>query len=92
MFGQRRDTVGRAEPVEIAAVREQAQRHFADFACNQTVLRRPNHTHGDIGIAAQQIVSAIVEREFETDLRKSKADIGDLVMLFALLLLRLRYC
>ena len=50
-------------------MREEADGHAAQSACEQRRLRWPRHAHGDVGIAAQEILVGIGERKLDDDFR-----------------------
>jgi len=56
---------GRAGTREIILVRMKAQADRAQLLDHQSFLRRLDHAHGDVSVAAQEIVQRIGEGQFE---------------------------
>ena len=58
-----------AEARQIIAMGVKPDARRADAPRHQTALRRPHHAHGDVGVAARQILGAVGERELDGDAR-----------------------
>ena len=62
--------------LEIAAVGEEAEPHRADPPGGQRALGGPRHAHGDVGVAAQQVLLPVGQRQLDGDLRIGFVEAG----------------
>ena len=60
--------------LEVEPVRVERDAHLPDLPGDQRTLFRPDHPHGDVRIAAQQVFIAIRQREFHQDPRLPPVD------------------
>ncbi len=52
-------------------MRIEAERPVADMAGDHAALLRPDHPHGDVGLALEQVVDAVTGHQLDLDLRMS---------------------
>ena len=74
------DPARHAMLLQVGAVAVEDERDRADAAGEQRVLGRAGHAHGDVGVAAQQVLLPVGEDELDVDLaaspRGSRSRIG----------------
>ena len=54
--------------LQIASVGVEADAHRADAPGGQRVLGRPGHAHGDVGVAAQQVLLPVRQHQLDRHL------------------------
>src|SRR5208337_926196 len=74
---QVRDRARLAEPGAIVAVRVEADARRADAPGDEAALRRTHHAHGDVRVAARQVLVAVGDGELDDDARMSGVKAGE---------------
>jgi len=61
---------------QVIRVRVQAQFDIAHLARHQLLLAGPQHAHGDVRLAAQQILHLVAQHQFHDQSRMARAQTG----------------
>ena len=77
MMHQIGERARRAETGAIIAVRVEADARRADAPRDEPALRRTDHAHRDVGVAARQILVAVGDGELDGDARMSRMKAGE---------------
>ncbi len=66
-----------AEAGAIVAVRVEADARRTDAPGDEPALRRTDHAHGDVGVAARQVFAAVGDRKLDGDARVAGVKAGE---------------